>query len=258
MSFARVIAALSALLLGVGCNGTQEPTYQGWMEAELIFVGPDEAGRIETLSVREGDQVEQGALLFVIDSDLQRADVAMQEAALQNAQIAFDRAQALLKTHSGTQRAFDDAEAVLRTAQARLNSAQTRLARRKVASPVSGSVQQVYYRTGELVPAGKPIVALLPPSNLKVRFFVPEAVLPKLQIGETVTITCDGCTDGLAARISFIARTAEFTPPVIYSTEERSKLVFLIEARPERPERLRVGQPVSVLLGPGPQVTQGK
>jgi HlyD family secretion protein len=236
-----------ALVLA-GCDNGKEPTYQGWVEAELIFVGPDEQGRIETLNVREGDQVALRAPLFTLDSDLQQADVAMQEAAVKNAQIAYDRARDLLRTQVGTQKAFDDAEAALRTAQARLNSAQTRLARRKIASPVSGSVQQIYYRAGELVPAGKPIVALLPPGNLKVRFFVNEAILPKLTIGEPVTVGCDGCAPGIVAKISFIARTSEFTPPVIYSMEERSKLVFLIEARPERPELLRVGQPVSVSL----------
>jgi HlyD family secretion protein len=244
----RIALALAAALLLAGCGNGKEPTYQGWVEAELIFVGPDEQGRIETLNVREGDQVELQAPLFTLDSDLQRADVAMQEAAVKNAQIAYDRAMTLLRTQTGTQRAFDDAEAALRTAQARLNSAQTRMARRKVASPVTGSVQQIYYRAGELVPAGKPIVALLPPGNLKVRFFVNEATLPKLKIGEPVTVGCDGCASGIVAKVSFIARTSEFTPPVIYSLEERSKLVFLIEARPERPELLRVGQPVSVSL----------
>jgi HlyD family secretion protein len=243
-----VLAWLAAFVLA-GCDNGKEPTFQGWIEAELIFVGPDEAGRIETLAVREGDQVEQRSPLFTLDADLQLADVAMQEAAVKNAQLAYDRALALLKTQSGTQRALDDAEAALRTSQARLNSAQTRLARRKVFSPVTGSVQQIYYRVGEVVPAGKPIVALLPPSNVKVRFFVNEATLPKLAIGDTVDVGCDGCDPGITAKISFIARTSEFTPPVIYSMEERSKLVFLIEARPERPERLRVGQPVSVALG---------
>jgi HlyD family secretion protein len=170
---------------------------------------------------------------------------------VKNAQLAYDRALALLKTQSGTQRALDDAEATLRTSQARLNSAQTRLARRKVASPVAGSVQQIYYRVGEVVPAGKPIVALLPPGNLKVRFYVNEATLPRLAIGDTVHVGCDGCDTDITARISFIARASEFTPPVIYSMDERSKLVFMIEARPpERPERLRVGQPVTVTLGP--------
>ena len=103
---------------------------------------------------------------------------------MKNAQQAYERAQALLKSMAGTQKALDDAEAALRTAQARLNSAQTRLARRKVFSPVAGSVQQIYYRGGEMVPAGRPIVALLPPANLKVRFFVSEAMLPKLEFGD--------------------------------------------------------------------------
>jgi HlyD family secretion protein len=248
MSAGHVAVALLTALILAGCDNGKEPTYQGWVEAELIFVGPDEQGRIETLNVREGDHVELQAPLFTLDSDLQRADVAMQEAAVKNAQTAYDRARDLLRTQVGTQKAFDDAEAALRTAQARLNSAQTRLARRKVASPVSGSVQQIYYRAGELVPAGKPIVALLPPGNLKVRFFVNEATLPKLKIGEPVTVGCDGCAPSIIAKVSFIARTSEFTPPVIYSLEERSKLVFLIEARPEHPELLRVGQPVSVSL----------
>jgi len=98
------------------------------------------------------------------------------------------------------------------------------------------------------VPAGRPVVALLPPGNLKFRFFAPQAVLPEIKYGETVEVSCDGCEKGLTAKVSFIARSAEFTPPVIYSQEERAKLVFLIEARPEKPEKFRVGQPVTVTL----------
>ena len=249
MSFRRAIAAIVAALALASCNSAKEPSFQGWMEAVLIFVGPDEAGRIETLTVREGDQVEKGMPLFTLDADLQLADVAMQEATLKNAQQAYDRAVQLAKTQAGTQKTLDEAEALLRSAQARLNSSRTRLARRKVSSPVSGPVQQIYYRVGELVPAGKPIVAILPPGNLKVRFFVNETVLPRLHIGDLVNVSCDGCESGITARISFIANTSEYTPPVIYSMDERSKLVFLVEAWPERPERLRAGQPVSVTLG---------
>jgi HlyD family secretion protein len=232
------------------CGRADDPAYQGWVEADLVFVSPDEPGRVEILSVREGNTVTAGAPLFTVDDDLQQADLKQNQAAVTNARQAFDRAQVLLKTNVGTQKAFEDAEAALRTAEARLNSSQTRLARRKVASPVTGTVQQVYFRPGELVPAGRPVVALLPPANMKLRFFVSEAVLPKIALDETVRVTCDGCTPDLTARISFIARTAEFTPPVIYSLEERAKLVFLVEARPERPEAFRVGQPVSVALLP--------
>jgi HlyD family secretion protein len=239
--------ALAACLLA-GCSKSSDNTYQGWVEADMVFVSPDEAGRIETLSVREGDSVATGAPLFTLDDALQQADLKQQQAAVTNARQAFDRAQLLLKTSAGTQKTFEDAEAALRTAEARLNSSQTRLARRRVASPVAGTVQQVYFRPGEMVPSTKPVVSLLPPENLKVRFFVPEALLPKIALGDRVQVSCDGCPPDLAARIGFIARTAEFTPPVIYSMEERSKLVFLVEARPEKPEALRVGQPVSVSL----------
>jgi HlyD family secretion protein len=254
MSARRLALALAFVLVPAlflaGCDNGKDPTFQGWVEAELIFVGPDETGRIETLTVREGDAVEKGMLLFTLDADLQLADVAMQEAAVKNAKLAYDRAVTLVKTSAGTQKTLDDAEAALRTAQARLNSSQTRLARRKVFSPVGGTIQQIYFRGGELVSAGKPIVAILPPSNLKLRFFVNEATLPKLKLGDPVTVTCDGCEAGITAKITFIARSSEYTPPVIYSLDERSKLVFLIEARTtDRPERLRVGQPVSIALG---------
>jgi HlyD family secretion protein len=205
-------------------------------------------GRVETLAVREGDRVAVGQPLFAVDRDLQQAELVAAEAAVNNAKVAYERAVRLLKTSSGTQKAVDDAEAALREAEARLASAKTRLARRQVASPAEGLIQQVYYRPGELVPAGRPIVSLLPSGNIKVRFYVPEATLPRLSPGAPVLVTCDGCGAPIPAKVSFISRTAEYTPPVIYSLEERAKLVFLVEARTERPDSLRVGQPVSVAL----------
>jgi HlyD family secretion protein len=243
---ARGIVLAAALLALLACAKPDHSGYQGWVEADLIFVSPDEAGRVDTLSVREGDVVETGAALFAVDPELQQADVDMATAAVTNATLAFERAQTLLKSSAGTQKTLEDAEATLRTARARLSSAQTRLARRKMASPVNGSVQQIYYRPGETVPAGRPVVSLLPPGNIKIRFFVPEAVLPKVALGEAVTIHCDGCKSDVAAKVTFISRTSEFTPPVIYSLDERSKLVFLIEARTGTPGELRVGQPVDV------------
>jgi len=241
------IVGLGALLLA-GCSVTDNGGFQGWVEAEMLFVGPDDPGRVETLAVREGDKVEQGVPLFSVDDELQRADVAQITATVTNMQRNMERARDLLKTAAGTQKAYDDAQQSLREAEARLNSAKTRLGRRKVISPATGTIQQIYFRPGEMVPAGRPVVALLPPGNVKIRFFVPEATLPRISLGDTVTVRCDGCAPDLVARVSFISRTAEYTPPVIYSLDERAKLVFLIEARPQQPENLRVGQPVTVLL----------
>ena len=244
-----VLALLSATL--AGCGKGPDLTLQGWVEADLIFVSPDEQGRVETLNVREGDHVAKGALLFTVDDDLQQADVLVKKAAVTNAQQAFDRAKQLLKSAAGTQKTFEDAEAALRQTKANLEASQTRLERRKAFSRVDGTVEQIYYRPGETVPAGRPVVALLPPGNLKIRFFAAQAELPKIKYGETVAVSCDGCDKGLTAKVSFIARSAEYTPPVIYSIDERAKLVFLIEARPDHPQKFRVGQPVSVTLPDG-------
>jgi HlyD family secretion protein len=242
-----VTMVVSALTLA-GCDNNNDHVLQGWVEAELIFVSPDEQGRVETLKVREGDHVQKGDVLFTVDDDLQKADVVVRNTAVVNAQQSFDRAKELLKAAAGTQKTYDDAEASLRQAKANLEWSQTRLARRNAYSPGEATVEQIYYRPGETVPAGRPVVALLPPANLKLRFFAPQAALPEIKYGQTVGVSCDGCEKGLTAKVSFIARSAEFTPPVIYSQEERAKLVFLIEARPEHPDKFRVGQPVTVTL----------
>lgn len=241
------LSLVAALL--AGCGDARQSTYQGWVEGVFVFVGPDEAGRVENLAVREGDTVSEGAALFAVDAELQQADHRVAEAALNNARNAFERAQQLVKSGSGSQKSFDDAEANLREAEARSNAARTRLTRRKLSSPVAGSVQQIYYRQGEMVPAGRAVISLIPPGNVKVRFFVPQAVLPTIAIGDPIAIACDGCDKNIAGRITFIAAAAEYTPPVIYSQEERTKLVFLVEARPEQEGGLRVGQPVSVEIG---------
>lgn len=244
----RLAAMLLTTLALSACGSGTSRVLQGWVEAELIFVSPDQQGRVVTLSVREGDAVITHAPLFTVDDDLQQADLAVKRAAVINSQQTYDRAQELLKAAAGTQKTYEDAEAGLRQAKANLAASETHLTRRVVFSPVDGTVEQVYYRPGETVPAMRPVVALLPPGNLKLRFFAPQVLLPEITYGETVDVSCDGCEQGLTAKISFISRSAEFTPPVIYSLEERAKLVFLIEARPEHPEKFRVGQPVTVTL----------
>jgi HlyD family secretion protein len=253
---AAIAAGLLALVLVLASCNKNYNGYQGWIEANLIFVAPDEVGRVQTLSVSEGDRVKTGDALYTVDDDLQLADLAQVKASLTNAKQTYDRASMLLKTGAGTQKDFDAAEAVLRDAQARLNSSQTRLSRRSIFSSVDGTVQQIYFRPGEMVPASRPVLSLLPPGNIKVRFYVPESVLPGVAYGDLIRVTCDGCVSDLTARVSFIARQSEFTPPVIYSLEERAKLVFLIEALPEKPGEFRVGQPVGVTLlhapAPGP------
>jgi HlyD family secretion protein len=111
-------------------------------------------------------------------------------------------------------------------------------------------VQDTLYRSGEFVAAGNPVVVLLPPENLKVRFFVPQEILPKIKTGETIAVNFDGATKNYSATINFISTQNEFTPPVIYNRENRAKLVYMIEAKfsPADAPELRPGQPVDVKI----------
>jgi len=111
---------------------------------------------------------------------------------------------------------------------------------------VAGEVQDLYFRQGEYANAGAPVVALLPPANVFARFFVPEAQVAKLTLGEQVHIACDGCAANIVGTISFIASQAEFTPPVIYSVGNRERLVFKVEARVAGDFPVRPGVPIEV------------
>ncbi len=115
-------------------------------------------------------------------------------------------------------------------------------------APLRAQVVETYFREGEWVNAGQPVVSLLPDGGVKARFFVPEAEVGALALGQAVQIRCDGCGAPLAAEVSFIASQAEYTPPVIYSNSQRAKLVFMVEARPAAVDaaRLRPGLPLDV------------
>ncbi|WP_114969649.1 HlyD family secretion protein [Rhodoferax ferrireducens] len=145
----------------------------------------------------------------------------------------------------------EQAAAVADTDAARQSLRQSawREAQKARTAPASGLVADTFFRVGEWVQAGQPVLALLPPGNVKARFFVPEGLVGRLQVGAAVQIVCDGCAAPIPAQISFISNRAEYTPPVIYSNAQRAKLVFMVEARPSPADgaRLKPGQPVDVL-----------
>jgi len=141
------------------------------------------------------------------------------------------------------------ATAEVKAANDALAQAQWRLAQKSQTSPAAGLVADTLYRPGEWIPAGAPVVSLLPPGNVKVRFYIPETVVGTVRIGDPALVRCDGCGSDIAVKVRFIASQAEFTPPVIYSRENRSNLVFMMEARPDAPNpALHPGLPVEVML----------
>jgi HlyD family secretion protein len=172
--------------------------------------------------------------------DQSREKVAQLEADLKTAQLGARNEQ------------ITAAEANVRALEAALAAAEWQLSQKHQTAPQAGLVFDTMYRQGEWVPAGRPVVALLPPQNIKVRAFVPERQLHTLHLGDRVQVLVDGAPAPLMGQISFLSPHAEYTPPVIYSRENRSKLVFMIEATfdPQTAATLHPGQPVDVRLAP--------
>jgi len=180
--------------------------------------------------------------------DQRRADFRSATARVAALTAALAQARAPL----GRETEIKAQRAAVEAAKAGLEMAEWRLSQRRVVAPAAGRVADVLARPGETMPAGAPVVSLLPPGNIFVRFFVPQAALASVHRGDRVAIRCDGCAREFTATISFISPQAEYTPPVIYSEESRAKLVYLIEARPPRDQAvlLNPGQPVMVMRSP--------
>jgi HlyD family secretion protein len=306
---------VGAALLGA-CSRGRDDALTGYAEADLVYVAPAVAGRLQTLAVQRGGRVMPGAPLFALEGDSAQIDLAGAQAREQRAaaqvvnlrkgkranelaaieqQLAqaraslvsskaqLERGQKLVQQGFTSAAALDEltsardrdvarvaelqaqlavardaarpdeiaaADAERRAAGADLAQSRWREGQTQRVAPVAATVYDVTYRVGEWVPAGAPVVVLLPDDAVKVRFFVPEPMLARMAVGRTVKVGCDSCAQGLTATVSFVSPQAEFTPPVIYSNESRGKLVFMVEARPagDAARLLKPGQPVDVRL----------
>jgi HlyD family secretion protein len=219
---------------------------------------PDEVAAVQAqlaqaeaaLKLSAADYVRQKQLVADKFISAARLDEARAAVARDQGHVNELRAQLRIARLGARKDEIEAAQRDVQTAQAQLAQADWKLEQKTVHAPAAGDVADVLYREGELVPAGSPVVRLLPPENIKARFFVPEPVLGSLKTGEAVTLSCDHCGSPIPAKISFISQEAEYTSPLIYSKENRSTLVFMIEARPSpaNARRLHPGQPLEIRL----------
>lgn len=256
-----------------GCSQSGDEGWLGYAEADYVYVAAPAAGWVNKLTVERGAEVHPGMALFALDADSQTAGrdqavaaIAQAEQQLSSARTnldlahkEFERQKALLVRNATTKQIYDqakasydaDAAAVRQFAalaaqnKASLANAAYQLSQRTVVSRTDGRVQDIYFRPGEYASAQTPVVSILPPKNVYVRFFVPESQYAKLHLGQKVEIRCDGCKP-VTATITFVADTYEYAPPVVFSIASRDKLVFKAEARVPGGIRLHPGQPVDV------------
>ncbi|HTY86793.1 MAG TPA: efflux RND transporter periplasmic adaptor subunit [Candidatus Acidoferrum sp.] len=259
-----------ALAIGfaAGCSPRPANVFQGYVEGEYVYTAAPLGGALTNLAVARGAEVQAGQLLFELERGSEAAAVQQAEQNLAQAkanlalsEATYARRQQLRDGHLEVvsaeeldqARALRDADRSQVDAQtAALDKARWSFDQKQQFAPTNALVHDTLYRPGEWVAAGKPVVVLLPPANLKVRFFVPQAALPKIKPGQTVQVTFDGGPHAYPAIVNYISTQAEFTPPVLYNRENRAKIVFMIEAKctPADAADLRPGQPVDVRISP--------
>lgn len=306
--------SLSLLLILGGCSKGEHGHFQGYVEAENIYLASPYFGTLLILNVVRGEQVKKGQLLFKLDPNPQQlnvsqvmgeldqakntlidlekprripeitaieAQIEQANAQIQLATIRVDRFQKLYNKQATDKDSLDAAianlqqqkqlkeqyvanlalaklggrddqikaqNAQLNSLTAKLNQAKWELNQKTVVAPANGMIFDTYYRTGEFVASQQPVVSLLIPQNIRIEFFVPLEFVAHLRLGQKINFTCEGCKPENEAVINYISPEVEYVPPIVYATDNYSKLVFRIKANIVNAMDFKPGQPVMVDL----------
>jgi len=249
----RLYAAMAVLGLLTSCGHPKSIRVQGYVEGEYVYVSSPLAGPLLTLQVQRGDTVKAGEPLYVLDRTVQRAALDQAQASLTFSEQDLVRQEKLsLSPGAASLRDLQLARSARDQDSQRLAQSEWNFAQMAQAAPQTGIVFDTLYRQGEWVDAGHPVVVLLPPENIEVRAFVPETEYGLLHLGDKAQVFVDGVSQPFAGTLRYIFPQAEYTPPVIYSQDSRSKLVYMVEIdfAPGVARDLHPGQPVDVEIGP--------
>lgn len=271
-----LIACAAVALFLAGCSRYPSHRSQGYVEGRYTYMATSVSGRLEKLLVQRGSKVKMGQMLFILESqpemDAYLVALGKEEQAiieqyvikpnLVYARQTYNRYKALLPknaiqqsqldsataNYESLQQQLDKAGAAVATANAASAQAQWNREQKIVSAPVDAIVFDTYYRLGEYTEAGKPILSLLAPADIKVIFYVNEKNLGAVQIGDPIEVRCSSCEKHIGGKISFISPSAEYTPPVIFSDQTNEKLIYRVEAEfnPDIAYKLHPGQPVTV------------
>jgi HlyD family secretion protein len=199
--------------------------------------------KLSTATARRQTELARRQLVSAEVLDTARTTQARDEARVAELKRELDVAEL-----AGRSDALEASRQEVATARAHLGQAQWALSQKSVSAPAAGSVEDVYFRAGEWVGSGVPVLALLPPANKRLRFFVPQSRLGEFVVGVSVRAHCDGCGEAVIATVRFVAAQAEFAPPVLFDRHQRARLVYRVEALASAQDavRLHPGQPVDI------------
>lgn len=290
-------------------------TLYGNVEIRQVDLSFNAEGTVTTMPKREGDRVKQGETIAELDPatyqsaydlavarrdaakaqldvllagtraediDQARANLAVAQSSLADAEASFERQSGLAATNATTKQLLDDArmalnsgrakvdqlqaaltEAVngprpediaasraqLRAAEATIDLARTQLARTKLIAPANGTIMTRVIEPGTVVLPAANVYSMALDDEVWVRAFAPEPLLPRVAPGTEVVLATDGTSKTYRGRIGYVSPAAEFTPKTVETPELRTQLVYRLRIRVENPDDgIRQGMPITITL----------
>ena len=206
--FLCLSVCLSVVFAGCGYLVSPSSKFSGTLEMTEHSVGARVPGRLSTRTVKEGDRVSKGSMLGTLD----RYDQVKKD---------YERLRNIFKTGGSTEQALEHASLDLQDQQ--------------IVSPVDGIVLLKVRETGEVLPAGGPVLVIGDTGNLWVRVYVPEGMINRVHLNDRATVKFDGLGEKFEAHVSFISPKAEFTPRNVQTKEERVTQTFAVKVQLENP-----------------------
>lgn len=271
----RYLCLICAFFLLLSCKESAQQ-YNGYIDADLTYLSSEFAGRLTSLFVHRGQEVTLNQALFKLEQASEKFNIEISQLNRQNLlaqrkelldQINYDesnykRTTEMRKHHAASQNDLEVALKDLNVLKNKLNAIDFQIKssevntadkewqrqRKEGYAPESGIIFDTYYTKGEFVQAGQPLLSLVTKEKIKVIFFIPERDLSKINLNDTITLSADGNSQLGTGKINYISNIAQYTPPIIYSREDRQSLVFRVEAQINTPNlrQVHLGQPVSL------------
>lgn len=260
------------------CNTPSEPVITGYVEGRYTYITTLFSGTLKTIPVSAGMSIKKNQTLFTLEPLPTQENLTIAQAKVQEAhneiikaedryqlqKLNYNRNTILLNKDIISKEVFENsameyqqsqinkkvALARLVSLQAEEKKAAWEMSQKKVTSPKDAVVFDTYYTVGENIQSGSPVLSLLDPTQVKIIFFIPESLYGKINKNQLIHINYDGAEAPVEARITYISDKASYNPPIIYSIDERARLVFRVEATPNLKVALKIhpGQPVTVSL----------
>lgn len=250
--------------------------YNGYIDADLSYLSSNYPGRLKNLCVHRGQAVQQGQLIFKLEQTEEKNAVKISELHQQSlvfqrqeilhqlhyAKTNQHRSQQMLRQNAASQNDLDlarrdenvltdklaDIDTQLKSSQIDTRNKRWQVSRKENYANDNGIIYDTYFTPNEYIASGQAIASLITQKNIKVIFFVSETVLSQLRLNTKIRVFTDKEPHFAEGHIRYIAKIAQYTPPILYSREERQKLVFRIEASIDKPEldKIHLGQPISL------------